>query len=85
MDNLLKKKEKILERLEFDEKIAGKEKTIAEQKRLTKQMKKGEGRDWKKILGVVKGLKPDKEAIQDLYTIGGDLKEMSNPKRLRRL
>ena len=85
MDGLLKKKEKELAKLEIEEEIAGKKRAIAEQRAIEKKMKKSEGRDWKKILGIVRGLKPDREVLQDLYTVGGDLKEYSNPNRLRRL
>ena len=85
MDGILKEKEKKLEQLELDERIAEKRKNIAERRRVEKQMKKGEGHNWRKTLGIIKGLKPDKEILQDLYAVGGDLKEYSNPNRLRRL
>ena len=88
MDGILKDKEKKLERLALDERIAEKQQSIAEKKRVEKQMKRGEGKDWKKVLGVVKHIRPNREAIQDLYTLGGgseSLREMGSPKRLRRL
>jgi len=88
MDGILKDKEQKLERLELDERIAEKEKNIAERRRIAKQMKRGEGKDWKKILGVVRAIRPNQETIQTLYSLGGgpeSLKEMGSPKRLRRL
>ena len=85
MDGLLKKKEKELAKLELDEEIAGKRRSIAEQRAIEKKMKHSEGRDWKKILGVVKGLASNPEKLQDLYGVSGDLKEYSRPSKLRRL
>ncbi len=85
MDSILRDKEQKLERLAVDEQIADKKSKIAERRKLEKGFKKGEGRDWKKILGVARGLKPDQEVIQTLYAAGGDLKEYSEPGKLRRL
>jgi len=89
MEGLLKKKEQQLEELGYDEAIAEKRRSISEKKKMEKAYKKTEGRDWKKVMGVVKGLRPNKEAIHDLYGMGGgnedSLREMSNPSRLRRL
>ena len=78
-------KERKLASLEVDKRISEERRAIAEQKALEKKMKKGEGKDWKKMLGVVKGLGANKEALQNLYAINPELKEMSKPGKFRRL
>jgi len=79
-----KEKEEELEKLDIDLKIADKKADISQKKALEHEMKHKYGRDWKKILGWAKGIRPNKEVIEDLYIAGGDsgsssLRDMSRP------
>jgi len=89
VEGIFKKKEKELEELGYDEAISEKRRSIAEKKRAERDFRKREGRDWKKVLGVVKAIKPNRESIHDLYGMGGggesSLRDMSKPDKLRRL
>ncbi len=82
MDDILKEKEKTLERLHVDKEIASEEAAIAEKKALEAKLKKEYGTNWKKILGVVKGIKPNREAIQDLYSVSPELRELGRPPKM---
>lgn len=87
MDEELKKKEKVLERLKVDDDIAGERVSIAQKKALEHQAKKQYGRDWKKILGVVKSLRVDRETMHDLHGMGvsgRELRDLSVPKGMRK-
>jgi len=84
----IRDKEEELSELEVDFEIAKKKSDIAEKKALEHEMKKKYGRDWKKILGWAKGIKPNKEVIEDLYMAGGDsgsssMRDMSRPGKVR--
>ena len=84
----IRDKEEELSELEVDLEIAKKKADIAERKALEHEMKKKYGRDWKKILGWAKGIKPNKEVIEDLYIAGGksggnSMRDMSRPDRVK--
>lgn len=84
----IKEKEEELQELEVDYEIAKKRSEIAERKALEHEMKKKYGRDWKKILGWAKGLRPNKEVIEDLYIAGGSsstqrMRNMSKPGQVK--
>ena len=62
--------------------------TVEEKKRMIREAKQMYGRDWKKMVGgAVKGvgkLRVDKEALQDLHTMGfggSELRDLSNPSK----
>ena len=84
----IRDKEEELSELEVDLEIASKKTAIAEKKALEHEMKSKYGRDWKKILGWAKGIKPNREAIEDLYMAGGkssgdSMRNTSRPDRVR--
>ena len=85
MDEQLKDRERTLERLRVDDEIAGERMNIAQKRAVEREMKQKYGRDWKKILGYVGKLKPNREAIQDLYSVNPELRELSNPRGLKKL
>ena len=88
MADAIKEKEKQLAELEVEEEIASKRADIAEKKALEREMKKKYGRDWRGLWGAFrKGIRPNKEVIEDLYCMGGgqqqQLRDMSRPDRIR--
>lgn len=85
MDREAENKERFLDRLKVDEEIAQTKKSIAEQKALERQANKVEGRDWKKMfLGAARSIKPNREAIMDLYAVNPNLRESNRPPRIIR-
>lgn len=85
MDEDLKSRDKTLERLKVDNEIEGERLSIVQKKALEREAKQKYGRDWKKILGVMKSVRPDMDTVHDLYGIGlGDLKEAGKPPGMRR-
>ena len=83
MDKTIKSKERELEIRKIDSEIAQEKTTTAERRALEAEAKKKYGRDWRKILGMLK-VKTDQETIQDLYVGGlGHLRELNNPRRFR--
>jgi len=86
MDSMLRKKEQKLEHLKIDSEIAEERASIAQKKAYEREMKSKYGSDWKKILGVVKtSIRPNREAIQDLFAINPELRDLSRPGGGRRL
>ena len=84
MDDKLKSKEKKLSLLETESEIVSKEAEIAQKKALEAEAKAKYGKGWRKILGVVKSIKPDREVIMDLYGLGaGDttLRDLNDPRK----
>ena len=84
----MREKEEELAELDVDLEIAKKKADISERKALEHEMKKKYGRDWKKIIGWAKGLRPNKEVIEDLYIAGGSsstnsMRDMSRPGRMK--
>jgi hypothetical protein len=87
MDELDKKEEQ-LEHLQIDDEIASRRVSIAEKKAIERDAKRRYGKDWKKILGIARAFRPNREVMQDLYGVGSgmeDLKGLSrlNPRKLR--
>lgn len=77
MGDILEGKERKLEGLTIDREIAGKETDIAREKAIAREMKKKYGSDWKHILGIVgKSIRPNREAIQDLFAINPELRDL---------
>jgi len=81
VDKELLKKSQSLEILEMDDQIESKRLSIAEKKGIESELKKKYGRDWKKILGIIK---VDKETLNDLYAIDPSLRDLSRPGGMRR-
>jgi len=84
MDAELKRKERILARLEVDDDIADRKRSIAEKKALEAQAKKTYGKDWKQILyGAMKNMKPNADTIHTLYATNPELRQAAVPKMKR--
>lgn len=80
----IKDKERRLAELEVDDEIESKKVSIAQKKAQEAEARKVYGRDWKKILGVVKSLKPDMETVHTLYGQGiGHLRKYNDPGSFR--
>ena len=75
MDGRLERKEDELERLEIDDRIAERRRSIAERKALERQAKRQYGSNWRKVVGLVGKIKPDEEVIQTLYSVNPGLGE----------
>jgi len=87
IDKELASKEKVLERLKVDDEIESQRLSISQKKALEHEAKQKYGKDWKKVLGVVKSLKVDKDTLQTLHSMGisGDeLRSLAKPKRVGR-
>jgi len=64
---------------------AHKEQELAEAQAAEKEAKRSEGKDWKKVLGIVKSLKVDTETAQSLHGMGfGGLRDYNDPRSMRR-
>ena len=85
MDRELRNRGIELDKLEMDDEIASRRMSIAQKKAVEREMRRKYGRDWRKVLGLVGKLKPNSEALQDLYTVNPELRDLNNPGRLRRL
>ncbi len=85
----IRDKEEELSELEVDLEIASKKTAIAEKKALEREMNKKYGRDWKKTIGGwAKGIRPNKEVIEDLYIASGkssdnSMRDISRPGRVK--
>ena len=85
MRDKLREKEEKLDELTVDEELANKNLSIAEKKALEREAKQKYGKGWRKVLGVMRSIKVDKETMHDLYGMGlGGLREASKPGKLRR-
>lgn len=87
MDDDIRKKERVLDKLAVEDDIETKRLSISQKRALEREARQSHGRDWKKILGAVKSIHVNKEAAQTLHGmgIGGDeLRDLSKPKGLRR-
>jgi len=83
VDKTIKNKERELEIKKIDSEIAQERATTEERRALEREAKQKYGKDWRKILGMLK-IKTDQETIQDLYVGGlGHLRELNNPRRFR--
>lgn len=84
MRRVLDEKEQELEEMRLKNQIQDQRTSMAEKKAMERRMKKLEGRDWKRVLGLIKGLKPDREVLQDFYGVNPALREGHNPRGFRR-
>ncbi len=83
MDEKLKGMERTLERLKVEDEIVSEDLSIAQKKAAIREAKSKYGRDWKKILGFAKGIRPNMEAVQTLYGmgVGSDLRDLNDPRK----
>ena len=80
MGDILEKDEQELEHLKIKKEIAGQKSEIAEKKAQEKEARRQYGPNWRKILGIVKtSVRPNREAIQDLYAINPELRDLNRP------
>jgi hypothetical protein len=80
--NEFAKKERIIEQKRLDNEVADQELSLAQKKALIKEAKSKYGRDWKKIIGMVKSVKLNAENMQTLHSLGGggeNLRSLGNP------
>lgn len=86
MDELIKRKERELDKLAVEDEIATKRVSLAQKRALEKSARAQYGRDWKKVLGLVGKVKVNKDTMQTMHGLGlgGDeLREMSKPPKMR--
>lgn len=82
MDGDLETRERELEHLRVQAEIEDTKARIEEKKAYERQMKKVEGKDWKKMFGsAMKSVRPNQEAIQDMYSINPALRDLNRPGR----
>lgn len=83
MDEKLKEMERTLEKRKVEDEIVTEDLSIAQKKAAIKEAKSRYGRDWKKILGFAKGIKPDMEVVHTLYGMGmgSDLRDLNDPRK----
>ncbi len=77
-----KEREERLEGLRLDNEVADEEMSLAQKKAAIRAAKKQYGPDWKKVVGAVRSVKVNSEAIQNLHSLGvtnSDLRSMNNP------
>lgn len=82
MDEALRDKDRKLERLKIENEIEGERVSIAQKKALEREARQKYGRDWKKILGIVRSIKINPEALQTLHSMGvsgEELRDLSRP------
>ena len=80
-------KEEKIEKMKLSNEEADQELSLAEKKAAIRAAKKSYGRDWKKVLGIFKHIKVDRETMMDLHSMGvggAELRELSKPRGLRR-
>jgi hypothetical protein len=80
-----KKKESILQSLKQENEVKDQEVSLEEKKAAIRRAKKENGRDWKKVLGMIK---VNKEVVQSLHSMGGGggsegnrLRDLNDPTR----
>ena len=82
-----KEKEESIENLKLENEEASERVSLEQKKAAIKEAKRKYGRDWKKVLGIFKHIKVDKETMMDLHSmgIGGDeLRNLNRPPSIRR-
>ena len=77
MGDEFKDKMQKLDNLKIEDEIAEERMKIAQKKAVEADMKKRYGRDWKKILKLVK---VDREAMLTMFGPSNELKELSRPR-----
>jgi len=84
MDKELEAQERQLEHLKVSAEIEDTKAKIEERKAYERKMKKVEGKDWKKLFGSIgKSIRPNREAIQDMYSINPELRTLGRPRKFR--
>lgn len=86
MGDDFKEQERRLESLKLQNEVADERVSLAQKKALEREARQKYGRNWKRILGVVKSLKVDSETMQDLHGMGIDsaeLRDLSKPPTAR--
>lgn len=84
MDDLMKEKEKNISNLEIKEEELSHELSVEEKKRLIRQARQDGGKNWKKIFGIFRSVKPDMDTVHDLYGMNlGSLKDYNDPSKMR--
>lgn len=87
MNSNIRGQERKLELLRVENEVAGEEVSLAQKKALIREAKQKYGRDWKKVLGLAKGIRINSEAVQNLHSLGvgdSELRNLSNPFRSQR-
>lgn len=80
MDEYTKDKERNIEKLRLSNEEEDQKLALEQKKALARKAKKEYGRDWRKVLGLVKSLKANTETIHDLYGCDlGRLREAGKP------
>ena len=82
-----KEKEESIENLKLENEEASERVSLEQKKAAIKEAKRKYGRDWKKVLGIFKHIKVDKETMMDLHSmgIGGEeLRNLNRPPSIRR-
>jgi len=82
-----KDKEESIENLKLENEEASERVSLEQKKAAIKEAKRKYGRDWKKVLGIFKHIKVDKETMMDLHSmgIGGEeLRNLNKPPSIRR-
>ena len=80
-------KEENIEKMKLSNEELDQELSLAEKKAAIRAAKKSYGRDWKKVLGIFKHIKVDRETMMDLHSmgIGGEeLRNLNRPPSIRR-
>jgi len=80
VDEYIKNKERKIEHLRLENEEADQRVSLAQKKAIIREAKRRYGPDWRKVLGLVKSIKPDIETVHELYGLGiGDLRELTKP------
>ena len=82
-----KEKEESIENLKLENEEASERVSLEQKKAAIKEAKRKYGRDWKKVLGIFKHIKVDRETMMDLHSmgIGGEeLRNLNKPPSIRR-
>lgn len=86
-DTAFAKRERELELRKLENEKVGIEAETAEKKALIAEAKAKYGSKWKKILGMAKGLAPNSESLQTLYSMGmnsDELRDLTRPNAIKR-
>ena len=82
-----KEKEESIENLKLENEEASERVSLEQKKAAIKEARRKYGRDWKKVLGIFKHIKVDRETMMDLHSmgIGGEeLRNLNKPPSIRR-
>jgi len=86
IDPEVRDKERKIEKMRLTSEELDQEREIEEKKAAIREAKRAYGRDWKKILGFAKGLRPNMEVVHDMYSTDlGHLRDAGDPRQSRRM